>query len=148
MVHPSTLLTQSPWQCICIGMFPSWPVHNVKVVLLQFLQPPGQLSLWLLERLQPGQRTMIRPESKLPAQQIGAELLREHDYNSERVTQYRRSDLLRVRLANAITCSLPSSSSWDNTPPIPVLLASVSKRNGLVKSGNTRTCRCSAQLLV
>ena len=26
---------------------------------------------------------MIRPESKLPAQQIGAELLREHDYSQQ-----------------------------------------------------------------
>ena len=59
--------------------------------------------------------------------------------NSRRVTQYRRSDLLSVRLANAMTCSWPCSSSWDSTPPIPVLLASVSRIKGFVKSGKART---------
>ena len=58
--------------------------------------------------------------------------------SSWRVTQYLRLALLRVWLAYAITCSFPVSSSWDRTPPNPVLLASVSKINGLLNFGNAR----------
>ena len=53
------------------------------------------------------------------------------------VTQYFRSDLLRTLLAYAITFSCPSCI-WDKAAPIAFWLASVSKINGLLKSGWVR----------
>ena len=55
------------------------------------------------------------------------------------ITQYHLSGFLRVLLARSVTFSPPLSSVWDSTIPIPVSLKSVSRANGLLKSGKANT---------
>ena len=51
------------------------------------------------------------------------------------VTQWHHSALLSNRLPYTMTLSLPLSSCWDNTAPMPLSLASVSGRNCRWKPG-------------
>ncbi|KAJ3593110.1 hypothetical protein NHX12_005447 [Muraenolepis orangiensis] len=49
--------TRTPGESISVAMLTARPVLHLKVVLLQSLQPPGHLVLWVPETQEPGEET-------------------------------------------------------------------------------------------
>jgi len=94
-------------QCIRILMVSAFLMLNVKVIFLQLLQPPCQLTLRLLKRVQPLKATMISAQCEVLSQQNFSKVVIAVD-NSFCVTEYIFSDLDIALLAKVITYSVPS----------------------------------------
>ena len=72
-----TLSTRDPGECICIEVLAAGSVNYVEVIFLQLFQPSGKLALWIPKVSQPSERSMVRPNYKVPAQEVRLEVLNE-----------------------------------------------------------------------
>lgn len=70
---------------ISVALLLALLVADLKVILLQLLQPTRQLSLWFSEILQPHERTMVGSEKKPSTQEVRAEVVSEGD-DSEKLS--------------------------------------------------------------
>ena len=69
--------TRNPGECICIEVLAARSVNYVEVIFLQLFQPSGELALWIPKASQPSVRSMVRPNDKVPAQEVRPEVLYE-----------------------------------------------------------------------
>ncbi len=60
-------------------MLSPWSVLNLEVILLEDLQPPCHLTLWLAEVQHPGEASVLGPQFELGAQEVGPEMTNRQD---------------------------------------------------------------------
>ena len=70
----SAVLTGASGQGICIAVQTPSLVLDLKIVVLQGLDPPGHLTLRLLEAEQPGQGSVVCPQKEPLAVEVGAKV--------------------------------------------------------------------------
>ena len=91
-------------ECVSISMLLARTMFNLHFVYAQCLKPTSKLSFWILEIEQQKQRTVVSA-LYLFALQVVFEIFCTTARNTFLVTEYWRSDLVKVRLAYAIDLS-------------------------------------------